>query len=82
MSELREKVARVLATAMGEIGDDVWKFYLREADAAIALVRAETLEEAEKVAEDWAEKNVMDDTSWRDIKALIAAIRALKGERA
>ena len=39
--ELREKVARVLANAMGEIGDDVWKFYLREADAAIALVSGE-----------------------------------------
>jgi hypothetical protein len=39
--------------------------------------RLETLEEAAKVAEDWAERNVMDDTSWRDIKALIAAIRAL-----
>ena len=39
--ELREKVARVLANAMGEIGDDVWKFYLREADAAIALVNGE-----------------------------------------
>lgn len=46
--ELREKVARVLANAMGEIGDDVWKFYLREADAAIALVSGE---QADRIAQ-------------------------------
>ena len=47
--ELIEKVARVLANAMGEIGDDVWKFYLREADAAIALVSGEQADRIEQL---------------------------------
>ena len=57
--ELREKVARVLANAMGEIGDDVWKFYLREADAAIALVSGEQAERIEQL--EAALRAVMDD---------------------
>ena len=70
MSELRENLRRLIVLHITSSGYTVDEL----ADAAIALV----LEEAAKVAEDWAERNVMDDTSWRDIKALIAAIRALK----
>ena len=73
--ELREKVARVLANAMGEIGDDVWKFYLREADAAIALIRAETLEEAAKAVEETIAYSTPQAIQ-RDNCA--AAIRAMK----
>lgn len=43
---LRETVARELANDMGEVVDRAWKFYLRGADAAIAIV----LEEAASVA--------------------------------
>ena len=50
--ELGEKVARVLAAGMGEQPDDAWKFYANDADAAIAIIRAEVLEEAARVASD------------------------------
>jgi hypothetical protein len=78
--DLREKVARVLANAMGEIGDDVWKFYLREADAAIALIRNETLEEAAKVADEEANRYWDNGHPFRDGTALhiAAVIRGLK----
>jgi hypothetical protein len=48
MSELREKVARMIAAHVGE--EKFWGLYRDTADAAIALVRAETLEEAAKLA--------------------------------
>lgn len=51
MSDLRERVARVLSEAQGENVNGAWRFYLDDADAAIALVRAEVLEEAARVAE-------------------------------
>jgi hypothetical protein len=76
MSDLRENLRRLIVLHITSSGHTVDEL----ADAAIALVRAETLEEAARVAEDWAERNVMDDTSWRDIKALIAAIRALESK--
>ena len=79
MSELREKVAAAISDVEYPRLVPKREHYAM-ADAAIALVRAETLEEAARVAEDWAERNVMDDTSWRDIKALIAAIRALESK--
>lgn len=62
--ELREKVARSLAIGMGEIGDDVWKFYLREADAAIALC----MEEAAKELDRWGD--IYGDNAAAAIRAL------------
>ena len=44
---LREAVARELANDMGEVVERTWRFYLRGADAAIAVV----LERAAEVAE-------------------------------
>ena len=88
-AELREKVARALAIGMGEIGDDVWKFYLREADAAIALVLEEAAKALYSVAR-W-DREIFDgltqtadgslvyiDGSLVYIDEAAAAIRALK----
>ena len=82
--EMRERVARALAETQGEIVNDAWRFYLDDADAAIAIIRGETLEEAARVAENMpinghgnlavepyaAAKQVSDE--------IAAAIRALK----
>ena len=86
-SDLRERVARVLAKFGGEIHDETWKFYLKDADAAIALIRAEVLEEAARVADD--ESGHCEDTGSAPsdfgnagrndaAKTIAAAIRALK----
>lgn len=66
--EMRERVARVLAEFQGEIHEGTWKYYLNDADAAIAIIRGETLEEAAKVA---------DDGGSYDAIHIAAAIRAL-----
>lgn len=84
--EMREKVARALAETQGEIVNDAWRFYLDDADAAIAIIRAETLEEAARVVESTpfqfkitgAPPGSIEvvDTS----KTIAAAIRALKNK--
>ena len=67
---LVERVARKLSA--DTCGSEVsWPLYMRRATAAIDLIRAETLEEAAKVA----------DEAWRDTgraSAILAAIRAMK----
>lgn len=79
--EMREKVARALAETQGEIVNDAWRFYLDDADAAIAIIRGETLEEAARVV--WVDR-VKDpykdgDYGWNAaMEAAAAAIRALK----
>lgn len=67
---LRERVARRLAEAQGEIVNDAWRFYLDDAAAAIALV----LEEAARCAEDCS---VALNGTYEAIH-IAAAIRALK----
>ena len=56
IDELRERVARVLAEGQGEIHEGTWKYYLNDADAAIALIRGEVLEEAAKVADELSDR--------------------------
>lgn len=51
--DLRERVARRLALDT-EGSDEWWTLYMRRADAAIAIIRGETLEEAARVAEEQA----------------------------
>lgn len=75
VSDLRERVARVFVEFQGEIYEGLWKYYLNDADAVIALVRAEVLEEAamecERMAKVFAPQQVITDRC-------AAAIRALK----
>lgn len=83
--ELVEKVARVLADGQGEHQEGVWRFYAKDATAAIDLIRAEVLEEAARVADDYEGKG-MDGgydshlgDAFRTRRDIAAAIRALKG---
>lgn len=74
--ELRERVARVLAEFQGEIHEGTWKFYLKDADAAIALV----LEEAAKVAMASPADYGSPRSYCEGRSAATAAIRALKNK--
>lgn len=87
--ELRERVARVLAEFQGEIHEGTWKFYLKDADAAIALVleeaarltdRIERLEAAlREIASYKADEDEMD---WADtVLAMNAIARAALEEK-
>ena len=82
--EMRERVAK-------EFAGIHWSVFLHEADAAIAIIRGETLEEAAKVAEDnepEPSKEEMDDSydavaayrvgRWEAAGDIATAIRALK----
>ena len=79
---LRERVAEVLWIMTGPNGPkDNW---LSEADEMIALIRAEVLEEAARVAEEAANGTNSHDTFDRgwiaSCENIAAAIRALKGK--
>jgi len=67
---LVEKVARVLADGQGEHQEGVWRFYAKDATAAIAIIRAEVLEEAETALDGLHD--------WADLTDCRNAIRALK----
>ena len=70
---LVEKVARKLAAdTCGK--ESEWPLYMRRATAAIDLIRAEVLEEAARVADQFESDADPDAGS-----VLAAAIRALKG---
>jgi hypothetical protein len=59
VSDLRERVARKICMAVDigvcEADDEVCPTCLAEADAAIAIIRAETLEEAARVADEFGD---------------------------
>jgi hypothetical protein len=83
--ELREKLARAyaIANSPSDLQGDRWRDWLVTADAAIALVRVETLEEAAKVAVPGFDTVIHVDGSysagWKaGVEAAQAAIRALK----
>jgi len=82
MSDLRERVARVLAEFQGEIHDGTWRFYLKDADAAIALVLEEAAKECDKISMDDFTMLGRDHMAWMRATATdcAAAIRALKGK--
>lgn len=79
MSELREEVATAIAKVdghkLGQMAPAIASLYYARADAAIALVRAETLEEAAKVADDADEHSCGDEATMA--RCIAAAIRAL-----
>jgi len=85
---LVERVARAIADAVGECGPDwreSWKWHLQSATAAISLIRAETLEEAARVAEyrcgasEWsAETNSGYECAAKEIAANIRALKETK----
>jgi len=70
--ELREKVASVVA--YGDGLSPVLDHHRRTADAAIALIRAETLEEAAKVAADYQHPNMALYNHQTGISAAILAL--------
>lgn len=73
---LCERVARAMIDAVGaEVDADEEHFYLTVADAAIALIRNETLEEAAKAASDYQHPNM---ALFNHQTGIAAAIRALK----
>lgn len=72
----REEMIEAVAQAISNAWDSEQRIF-EAADAAIAIIRAETLEEAAKVAEtcQWWESELMDGDERGPIAA---AIRALK----
>lgn len=84
--DLREKVARVLADGQGEHGEGVWKFYLKDADAAITIIWNEAMEEAETALYSVArwDREIFDslvqaaDGTFVKVDEAAAAIRARK----